>query len=84
MEISLEYPIQFEGRELKTINLRRPKVSDARDARKKSKDAADQEIGLVSTLSGLPPQAIEELDVSDYTKIQEVLSGFFGSTETTA
>lgn len=82
--IKLDYPIDFEGRKLSEITLRRPKVSDARNARTKHKDTADQEIALLATLSGLPPPAIEELDMSDYSKLQEVLSGFFGSSETTA
>lgn len=82
--IKLNHPINVEGREIKEINLRRPKVREARDARKKHKDAADQEIALVAELSELPPSAIEDIDVGDYAKIQEVLSGFFGSSETTA
>lgn len=82
--ITLDHPIDFEGRKLSEITLRRPKVSDARDARKKHKDAADQEIALVAQLSGLPPAAIEDLDIGDYAKIQEVLASFFGSSETTA
>ena len=82
--ITLDHPITVEGREVKEITLRRPKVREARDARKKHKDPADQEIELVSQLSGLPPSAIEEFDIADYSKIQEVLAGFFGSSETTA
>lgn len=84
MDIDLAYPIEFEGTKLTKITLRRPSVKDARKARTAHKDAADQEIALVSALSGLPPSAIEELDLSDYSKIQEALSGFFGSGETTA
>lgn len=82
--IKLDHPVTVEGREITEIELRRPKVREARDARKKHKDPADQEIELVSQLSGLPPAAIEELDIADYSKIQEVLAGFFGSSETTA
>lgn len=84
MDIDLAYPIDFEGSKLSKITLRRPNVKDARKARATHKDAADQEIALVAALSGLPVSAIEELDVSDYSKIQEALSGFFGSGETTA
>lgn len=82
--IKLDYPIDLEGRKLTEITLRRPKVKEARDARKKHKDEADQEISLLATLSGLPPSAIEDLDIADYTKLQKELAGFFGSSETTA
>lgn len=82
--IQLDYPITFEGREVKEITLRRPKVKEARDVRKKNKDDADMEIALLSQLAGLAPAAIEELDVADYSKLQEVLAGFFGSSAKTA
>lgn len=75
--ITLDHPIDFEGAKLSEIKLRRPKVSDVTAARKK-KDEAEQEVALVATLSGLPQAAIEDLDLADYKKIQEVLSGFFG------
>jgi hypothetical protein len=78
MEIDLQYPIDFEGGKLSKVELRRPKVSDVVKARKGLKDEAEQEVALISKLSGLPPAAIEDLDVADYKKLQEVLSGFFG------
>lgn len=78
MEIDLQYPIDFEGGKLSKVELRRPKVSDVVKARKGLKDEAEQEVALISKLSGLPPAAIEDLDIADYKKLQEVLSGFFG------
>jgi hypothetical protein len=78
MEIELQFPIDFEGGKLSKVGLRRPKVADVVKARKGLKDEAEQEVALIAKLSGLPPAAIEDLDVADYKKIQEVLSGFFG------
>jgi hypothetical protein len=76
--ITLDYPIDFEGGKLAEVKVRRPKVSDVTAARKGKKDEAEQEVALIATLTGLPPAAIEELDLADYKKLQEVLSGFFG------
>lgn len=76
--ITLDYPIDFEGGKLTKVDLRRPKVADVIAARKGKKDEAEQEVGLIATISGLPPAAIEELDLADYKKLQEYLSGFFG------
>jgi hypothetical protein len=76
--ITLEYPVPFEGGELKEIKLRRPKVSDIVAARKSKKDEAEQEITMISKLTDIPPETIETLDLADYKKIQEALSGFFG------
>jgi hypothetical protein len=78
MEIELQFPIDFEGGKLAKIELRRPKVADVVKARKGLKDEAEQEVALIAKLSGLPPAAIEDLDIADYKKLQEVLSGFFG------
>jgi hypothetical protein len=78
MEIELQFPIDFEGGKLSKVELRRPKVADVVKARKGLKDEAEQEVALIAKLSGLPPAAIEDLDIADYKKLQEVLSGFFG------
>jgi hypothetical protein len=77
-EITLDYPIFFEGRNLAKLTVRRPKVSDVTAAKKSKKDEAEQEVALIAALTGLPPAAIEDLDLADYKKLQEVLSGFFG------
>lgn len=77
-EITLEYPIEFEGAKLSKITVRRPKVSDVVAARKSKKDEAEQEIAMLSKLCDLAPEAIENLDLADYKKLQETLTGFFG------
>ncbi len=76
--ITLDYPVPFEGGTLKEIHVRRPKVADIVAARKSKKDEAEQEITMISKLTDIPPETIESLDLADYKKIQEVLSGFFG------
>lgn len=78
--VKLDHPVRIESenRELTEITLRRPKVSDAKQARKGRTDDADQEIALIANLASLPPSVIEDLDMSDYSKLQKVLAGFFG------
>ena len=76
--VKLKYPIDFEGGKLSEITLRRPKVADVTAAKKGKKEESEQEITLIATLSGLPPVAIEELDLADYKALQEILTGFFG------
>lgn len=77
-KIKLKYPIPFEGGTLSEVSLRRPKVKEVAVARKGNKDEAEQEIALIAALAGLPPSAIEELDLADYKTIQEALQSFFG------
>jgi hypothetical protein len=76
--ITLKHPFPCEGGTLEEIQIRRAKVADVTKAKKNNKDASDQEIALIATLSGLPPAAIGELDMEDYNSIQAILSGFFG------
>lgn len=76
--INLKHPIQLEGRELKSITLRRPKVADILRAKKASEDDAEQEVATVAALAGIPPAAVEDLDLADYKVIQKALAGFFG------
>ena len=78
--LSLHYPVTVEDRELSEVTITRPKVRDL-----KAMDAAlvgitdklDQGIVMAATLTGLPPEVIEELDAEDFTKLSEEVAGFF-------
>lgn len=37
---------------------------------------AEKEVALIANLADLPKETIEELDLADYNKIQEVLQDF--------
>ena len=76
--IILDYPIDFEGGKLTKITLRRAKVADVVSSQKGKAEDAEKEVRLLAALAGLPQSAIEDLDVSDYKKLQTELSGFFG------
>lgn len=60
-----------DGTEIKEITLRRAKVKDVRKAQDQGKSAADTEVILVSIISGLLPEDIEEIDIEDWNAIQE-------------
>lgn len=83
-KIKLEYPIEVDGATVKEITLRRPTVKDMRVARVTGKDDATQEITLIANLAQLTPDQVESLDMADFVKLQTVLKGFFGLSETTA
>ena len=53
------------------LEMRRPKVRDQITASKAAKDPATQECTLFAALCEVPIETIENLDMSDYTKIQE-------------
>lgn len=79
-KITLSYPIEWDGGSASEVVLQRPKVRMLKEINAATKEAGDDfESGLVtiSILSGLPPEAIDELDTEDFDNISEVVSGFF-------
>lgn len=75
-EITLEYPVTVQGKEYKTLNMRRPKVRDQLIADKQNNTAADKEVHLLSLLTDVDPAVIHELDMDDYQEVQNTYKGF--------
>lgn len=76
-DVALKYPVKIEGADVSVLHMRRPKVRDLRAAGAK-KDAVEQEIALFSNLCEIPPSAIEDLDLVDYTQLQTAYQVFRG------
>lgn len=76
IKINLEYPINVNGVNISELIIRRPKVKDRLIAEKINGNQADKEIRFVAMLCGLAPENIEDLDMADYTRIQEVIASF--------
>jgi len=75
-DITLQYPVQVDGVELKSIKIRRPKVRDMLAASKTAGQDDEKELQLFSNLCELPPETIKDLDIADYAKLQETFKGF--------
>lgn len=79
-KITLSYPIEWEGGSASEIILQRPKVRILKEidqAVSGAENDFDAGIITISILSGLPVEAIDDLDVDDFEKISEVVDGFF-------
>ncbi|WP_320169943.1 phage tail assembly protein [Maridesulfovibrio sp.] len=74
--ITLDYPVDFGGVEIKELNMRRAKVRDQKAARKSTKNDADYESVLFANLCEVSPDLIDDLDMKDYKKLQEKYKGF--------
>ncbi|GHS91591.1 hypothetical protein AGMMS49949_02230 [Alphaproteobacteria bacterium] len=74
--IKLDHPIQVNGIALKEIFLRRPKVRDRLVVDKMTVSDAEKEVLLIANLAEISREAVEELDLSDYSKIQRQLQNF--------
>jgi hypothetical protein len=77
-KIILDHPIQYAGVALKEILLRRPKVRDRLVVDRMTVSDAEKEIILIANLAEISREAIEEIDLADYAKIQKVLQNFLG------
>lgn len=71
--ISLDYPVEVDGRKVSSLTFRRMKVRDQMAASEASSNPARQEIHLAALISGESPKVIEEMDMTDFLKCQRVL-----------
>lgn len=74
--IELDYPIQVDGTEVRSLQMRRPKVRDQLTVMKQGKTEEEREIHLFANLCEISIETIEELDMKDYGKIQEAYKDF--------
>ena len=77
-KIELAHPVEADGRTIKVLTMRRPKVRDDRDARRAGgSDDAEREIVLLANLCDVAPETVHDLDLADYRRLQDAYVGFF-------
>lgn len=74
--ITLSEPITINGTTYTQLYLRRPKVRDRLIVERLKKTDAEKEITMIANLAEVAVAVIEELDLSDYAKIQQQLTNF--------
>lgn len=75
--IELEFPIKISGASVAVLSMRRSTVGDVLVANR-VKDDIEREIILFSNLCSVSPEDIRNLDLKDYSKLQEVFRSFTG------
>lgn len=75
--ITLNNPITVDGISVSELTIRRPKVRDYLAMERLSGSDLSKEVVLTANLTSVTKEAIEELDIADYAKVQEVLKDFF-------
>ena len=80
-KIKLTEAIKIDGITIFELTLRRPKVRDRLAVEKFGNNDAEKEVALIANLAGIPREAVEELDLADYAKIQGVLQNFLSPLE---
>lgn len=74
--IRLQYPLSVDGMRIESLTMRRPLVRDRLAAERAAGSDVEKEIRLIANLCEMAPQHIELLDLADYSKLQECLTGF--------
>lgn len=77
VKITLEYPVEFDGKTITEIELSRPKGKHLKTIKQ---DAGLAEMMLVaSKLTGLPNKVFEEMDGADLIKVTGQIGDFLGT-----
>ena len=74
--VKLNYGIEIDGVSINQLSLRRPKVRDMLGVESSKITDAEKEINLFANLCEVTPQALMELDMSDYAKLQKAYQNF--------
>lgn len=80
--LELQFPFQYESKEITHLTFRRPKVRDQliatkmKDAQGNKAENADIEISFMALLSEQEKELIEHLDLADYSEAQKILENF--------
>lgn len=76
VNVDLDFPVQLADRLLDKITLRRPTMKDLRVHPIKGQDDVAGEMRHFCALTGLKLDELDQLDVSDYQKLQETYVSF--------
>ncbi len=74
--IQLKFPVEYNGEEIRELELRRPKIRDQLTATKRKGSDEEKEIKLLADLCDVAPEVIEELDLADYAQLGKAYEGF--------
>ena len=74
--IELSRAITVDGVETKTLTMREPLVMDQIAASEMSGSSAKQEVALFANLCEVPVEALHQVPLKDYVKLQEAYSAF--------
>lgn len=75
--VKLNNPITVDEISVSELTIRRTKVRDYLAIERINGSDLNKEVTLTANLTSVAKEAIEELDIADYVKVQEVLKDFF-------
>ncbi|HNE02060.1 MAG TPA: phage tail assembly protein, partial [Plasticicumulans sp.] len=72
--VTLRYPVEFGGRRIEELRLRRPRAGDL-IATDRVQGAHAKDAALAGHLAEVEPEVIRALDGADWMAVREVLAG---------
>lgn len=75
--IVLEYPVTFAGMDYHQLTVRRLKARDFRQLDVQEGGGNAAAIAMAALVCGVDEAIIDELDATDYIKVQEAIADFF-------
>ena len=75
LKIALKHPITVDGRKVKKLNVRRPKMRDMESMDKVSGEMA-KTVMLLAELTDLTPDQVREIDGEDFILLSDAVSDF--------
>lgn len=74
--ITLDFPVEYNGETISTLNMRRPKVRDQRVVNKCGGDDLDVDIKMFTILCEVSEAVIDDLVPTDFKKLQKAFQDF--------
>ena len=77
--VNLDYPVEVDGREYKSLTFRRMKAKDSLVA-EEMESQAQAGFALFASLADVDVDVIEELDLEDFQRLAEAVAPLMGKT----
>jgi len=74
--VKLKFPINSKGRQIDSLTVRRPKIQDRLAVEHIQGSDILKEVALLANLCEIDHDEISQLDLVDYSALQEVLNDF--------
>jgi hypothetical protein len=84
VDITLQFPVDFDGAKIDTLTMRRPKVRDTLKAQRAQGGELEKGLALMADLCEVKKELLLEMDEIDLEKLQAQYLDFTGKWEMAA
>ncbi|MGD9918607.1 MAG: phage tail assembly protein [Paenirhodobacter sp.] len=77
--VTLKYPVKFQGEEVTSLTIRRPKMRDLKKMQG-IKDEMEKAMTLIADLAEVDPKFVGELDPDDFKVLSDKVGEYMGAS----